>query len=80
MCWEDEEDAFNVDHDTQGDETGTKFKCGIVMEGSDVFGGLRALVASGIAKAPFPIMYVTRLRQAQRLLRSQMVHLVPRIH
>ena len=53
-CWEDEEDAFNVDNDTDGDETGTKFKCGIVMEGSDVFGGLRALVASGIAKAPLP--------------------------
>ena len=53
-CWEDEEDAFNVDNDTEGDETGTKFKCGIVMEGSDVFGGLRALVASGIAKAPLP--------------------------
>ena len=55
MCWEDEDDAFNKDNDTQlRDDDGTKFKCGIVMEGSDVFGGLRALVASGIAKAPLP--------------------------
>lgn len=57
MCWEDEDDVFQMDNDTQLEETGTtgtKFKCGIVMEGSDVFGGLRALVASGIAKAPLP--------------------------
>mmetsp|Transcript_15132 Transcript_15132/g.43756 ORF Transcript_15132/g.43756 Transcript_15132/m.43756 type:complete len:85 (+) Transcript_15132:677-931(+) len=54
MCWEDDDDAFNMVNDTRREESGAKFKCGIVMEGSDVFGGLRALVASGIAKAPLP--------------------------
>ena len=56
MCWEDEDDAFDMDNITrqEGSDPGTKFKCGIVMEGSDVFAGLRGLVASGIAKAPLP--------------------------
>ena len=56
MCWEDEDDAFDMDNITRQEESesGTKFKCGIVMEGSDVFAGLRELVASGIAKAPLP--------------------------
>lgn len=32
----------------------TKFKCGIVMEGPNVFEGLRAMVAAGLAQAPLP--------------------------
>jgi len=32
----------------------TKFKCGVVMEGTNVFEGLRAMVAAGLAKAPLP--------------------------
>ena len=56
MCWEDEDDAFGMDNNTrkEGIDSGTTFKCGVVMEGSDVFAGLRELVASGIAKAPLP--------------------------
>jgi len=58
-CWAEDQDAFIVDdkkknESQQQQQESTKFKCGVVMEGSDVFGGLRALVASGVAKAPLP--------------------------
>jgi hypothetical protein len=32
----------------------TKFKCGVVMQGADIFGGLRAMMDAGLAKAPLP--------------------------
>lgn len=58
-CWAEDQDAFITEDEKKNESQserheGTKFKCGIVMEGSDVFGGLRALVASGVAKAPLP--------------------------
>eukprot|EP00814_Leptocylindrus_danicus_P019668 CAMPEP_0116006816 /NCGR_PEP_ID=MMETSP0321-20121206/1948_1 /TAXON_ID=163516 /ORGANISM="Leptocylindrus danicus var. danicus, Strain B650" /LENGTH=606 /DNA_ID=CAMNT_0003475431 /DNA_START=29 /DNA_END=1849 /DNA_ORIENTATION=+ len=32
----------------------TRFKCGVVFEGKDVFSGIQALLAAGIAKPPLP--------------------------
>lgn len=57
------EDGFDFDHVTRdgrnhsknGSNNGKiKFKCGIVLEGSNVFEGIRALMAEGIAKTPLP--------------------------
>ena len=35
-------------------KSGVKFKCGFVLEGSNVFRGLQALVNEGIALSPLP--------------------------
>jgi hypothetical protein len=32
----------------------TKFKCGIVMQGTNIFEGLRGMMDAGLAKAPLP--------------------------
>lgn len=32
----------------------TKFKCGVVMQGTNIFEGLRAMLDAGLAKAPLP--------------------------
>ena len=32
----------------------TKFKCGVVMQGTNIFEGLRAMMDAGLAKAPLP--------------------------
>lgn len=39
---------------TQGELPATKFKCGLVLEGTNVMDGLREMVAAGWAKAPLP--------------------------
>jgi len=53
-CWREDAQAFGLEDEEASTEASTRFKCGVVMEGSDVFGGLRALIASGVAKAPLP--------------------------
>ena len=32
----------------------TKFKCGIVMQGTNVFEGLRAMIDAGLTRGPLP--------------------------
>eukprot|EP00978_Attheya_sp_CCMP212_P006793 scaffold15802_cov54-Attheya_sp.AAC.1 len=52
-CWnknDDNDDANNTDNDVEK----TKFKCAVILEGPDVFGGLADLMDDGLVQAPLP--------------------------
>ena len=73
-CWREDAQAFGLEDEEASTEASTRFKCGVVMEGSDVFGGLRALIASGVAKAPLPDyvrdLHNRDMRRSERSLTS----------
>jgi len=51
---EGSDDVGNVDNVDNVDDTSFLFKCGVVMDGDDVFGGIRKMIEIGIAKTPLP--------------------------
>lgn len=42
------------DGDNDSDGAHDLFKCRVVMEGTDVFGGIRKMLEMGVAKSPLP--------------------------
>lgn len=57
-CWLNNDESIEEDiagnNNTVKNLPLTKFKCGVVMEGTNVFEGLRAMVTAGLAQAPLP--------------------------